>query len=92
MRDRFEARLGDQFRRNPQEAEHDNLRAALEWSLQGGQAASGLQLIGPIWRFWFVRGYFTEGCRWLGALLRADGDASVLPPGRATTHMRTRFS
>ncbi|HYM70819.1 MAG TPA: AAA family ATPase, partial [bacterium] len=53
------------------EAEHDNLRAALEWALQCGRAEAGLRLIGAAWRFWFVRGYFAEGRGWLESLLRA---------------------
>jgi len=57
------------------EAEHDNIRAALEWSLQSGQTEAGLRLMGAIWRFWFHRAHFAEGRGWLEALLRADADA-----------------
>ena len=44
------------------EVEHDNLRAALEWSdgePAGGEA--GLRLTGSLWRFWVVRGHLAEG-------------------------------
>jgi non-specific serine/threonine protein kinase len=52
------------------EAEHDNLRSALAWSsTAGGDAARGLRLAGAFWWFWYVRGYFGEGRRWLSALL-----------------------
>jgi predicted ATPase/DNA-binding SARP family transcriptional activator/DNA-binding CsgD family transcriptional regulator len=47
------------------ETEHDNLRAALEWSLDGGDAELGLQLAGALWLFWFNRGYASEGRGWL---------------------------
>jgi len=57
------------------EVEHDNIRAALEWSLQSGQTEAGLRLMGAIWRFWFHRSHFAEGRGWLEALLRADGAA-----------------
>ena len=46
------------------ELEHDNLRAALgasierEWEL-------GLRLSAALWRFWYMRGYLSEGRRWL---------------------------
>ncbi|MBI3661211.1 tetratricopeptide repeat protein [Candidatus Acetothermia bacterium] len=51
---------------NRLEVEHDNLRAALAWSLEGNnKVEAGLQLAGVLWRFWEVRGHFTEGRRWL---------------------------
>ncbi len=60
------------------ETEHDNLRSALTWSsAEGGDAVSGLRIAGALWWFWFVRGYFGEGRRWLSALLAAA------PEGRA---------
>lgn len=44
------------------EAEHDNLRAALEWSIATPNGAeAGLRLCGAVWRFWYVRGHFSEG-------------------------------
>lgn len=40
------------------ESEHDNLRAAMEWS---GASDDGLRFCGALWRFWLVRGYLEEG-------------------------------
>ncbi|HLW58595.1 MAG TPA: tetratricopeptide repeat protein [bacterium] len=51
------------------ELEHDDLRAALSWSLENNQAESGLRLAAAVWRFWWIRGYFGEGRTWLEALL-----------------------
>ena len=52
------------------EAEHDNLRAALDCSLERGEAEAGLRLAGAVWRFWLMRGYFAEGRSWLETLLK----------------------
>jgi predicted ATPase/class 3 adenylate cyclase/DNA-binding CsgD family transcriptional regulator len=54
------------------EAEHDNLRAALRWSLNRGEAETALRLAGALGRFWFLRGHFSEGRRWLEEVLKAD--------------------
>jgi predicted ATPase/DNA-binding SARP family transcriptional activator len=55
------------------EAEHGNFRAALEWSLEAGEAVLALALAGALAPFWMVRGHFSEGRRWLDAVLRAAG-------------------
>jgi predicted ATPase len=58
------------------EREHDNLRAALAWTLQR-DVVLGLQLAGAIWRFWFTRGYSIEGRQQIEALLHAAEGATV---------------
>jgi predicted ATPase/DNA-binding CsgD family transcriptional regulator len=47
------------------EVEHDNLRGALSWFLERGKIELGLRFGGTLWRFWFARGYLSEGIRWL---------------------------
>ena len=59
------------------EADHDNLRAALRFSLDAGDAATALQLCAVLWRFWFERGYLSEGRRWLDESLAAATEASL---------------
>jgi non-specific serine/threonine protein kinase len=52
------------------EAEHDNLRAALEWSLTESEGAeAGLRLAGSLGWFWATRRYYSEGRGWLERLL-----------------------
>ena len=49
------------------EVEHDNLRAALEWLIQSGDADWGMRLGTAMFRFWETREHFTEGRdRWPG--------------------------
>ena len=40
------------------EAEHDNLRAALEWS--SADPETGLRLASALWPFWYLRGYVSK--------------------------------
>ncbi|MGH2547662.1 MAG: tetratricopeptide repeat protein, partial [Actinomycetota bacterium] len=65
------------------EREHDNLRAALRWSIEGG-AETGLRIIAAVWRFWQQRAHLREGLRWAEDLLAlAPGDRT---PARARAH------
>lgn len=52
-------------------SEHDNLRAALEWSLVEREAELGLALGSALAGFWRIRGHVAEGRRRLDALLAA---------------------
>jgi tetratricopeptide (TPR) repeat protein len=47
------------------ELEHDNLRAALDWSLQQEDVQTALRLAESLSYFWWVHGYLTEGRKWL---------------------------
>ncbi len=46
------------------EAEHDNLRTALAWAIDGGDIERGHQLIFWLGRFWHQRGHLSEGRQW----------------------------
>ena len=63
---------------NRLEREHDNLRAALEWSAgEADGAAAEIRLAAPLWRLWHIRGHYAEGRRWLEHALARSGDLPV---------------
>jgi predicted ATPase/DNA-binding NarL/FixJ family response regulator/transcriptional regulator with XRE-family HTH domain len=51
------------------EQELENLRASLKWFIERGEAEFALRLCGALWWFWRLRGYWSEGRRWLEAAL-----------------------
>jgi predicted ATPase/DNA-binding SARP family transcriptional activator len=55
--------------------EHDNIRAALAWSLEEDPELA-LRLASSLRLFWEVRGHFSEGGRWLEAALPRAADAA----------------
>ena len=65
--------------------DHANLLAALEWALEVRNVDIGLELTGALWRFWWMRGYFSEGIVWLRRFLDLAADAAtpVDAPGHA---------
>jgi predicted ATPase/serine/threonine protein kinase len=67
------------------EAEHENLRAAFEWSAEAGEVELGLRLGGALWRLWSTRGYLTEGRHRLERLLALG---TKLPASKAMTKAR----
>jgi predicted ATPase/class 3 adenylate cyclase/Flp pilus assembly protein TadD len=60
------------------ETEHDNLRAALDWSMLQGAAETGLRLANALWWFWYVRGYYAEGRAWFDLALSQAAEATPL--------------
>jgi predicted ATPase/DNA-binding CsgD family transcriptional regulator len=65
------------------ETEHDNLRAALLWSLEYEKEEMGLRLAGALRWFWMRRSYLSEGRMWLTSML---GRACGTEP----THLRAK--
>lgn len=59
--------------------EHDNLRAALSWSIEAGRGDVALPLATSLTLFWRLRGHLSEGLAFLeGALaLAKEGDAAL---------------
>ena len=83
------------------EADHDNLRAALAWSLeipaadpagQGERATIGLRLVRALSYFWHQHGHAAEGRRWAQRamdLTSADGGGPLAQAAHALGWMLT---
>jgi predicted ATPase/class 3 adenylate cyclase len=67
------------------EAEHDNFRTALSWSLESPDVdpQKALQLSGALQDFWDMRGYTSEGYQWLSKSLQKAPDAPTYEHCRA---------
>jgi predicted ATPase/class 3 adenylate cyclase len=65
------------------EQEHANLRAALRWAVEAGEADRAQEAAGALWRFWQQRGHLTEGRRWFEEVL-------ALPSGQAPSPARAK--
>src|ERR687892_1194860 len=61
------------------ETEHDNLRAALRWSIDAGDATTALRMIGALWRFWHLHSHLADGQRWAEEVLAMPGAAARTP-------------
>jgi tetratricopeptide (TPR) repeat protein len=66
------------------DAEHDNIRAALGWALETGEAEIAIRMSSALWHFWQIRSYFSEGRMWLEQAVELAGrtraDAEELRP------------
>lgn len=66
------------------EDEHENLRAALNFSLVEGHAQRGLRLCGALWRWWAIRGHLSEGRGWCARFLgMTEGEDRTLERANA---------
>jgi predicted ATPase len=66
------------------EGEHDNLRAALRWFAESGEAEDGCRLAAALERFWLMRGYWREGRERLAEQLeRMDPETRTSARARA---------
>jgi non-specific serine/threonine protein kinase len=68
------------------EVEHDNLRAALEWSQcsECGQdlLLQGMRLAGSVSLFWLVRGHWSEAWAWMRRLLNSTDARELHDPAK----------
>jgi len=66
----------ERLRSSGEEAEHDNLRAALAWSQrESSEIQPGLQLATALHMFWQMRGYISAGRKWLEIMLSRGREA-----------------
>jgi predicted ATPase/class 3 adenylate cyclase len=63
--------------------EHPNIRAALEWAIEAGDAGRAQASAGALWRFWQQRGHLAEGRGWLEVIL-------AMPSGRGPSPARAK--
>jgi DNA-binding CsgD family transcriptional regulator len=56
------------------EGEHDNIRAALGWSLESKHVEAGLRIVNSLYQFWTIRDYVVEGLAWTEKLLAQAGE------------------
>jgi predicted ATPase/DNA-binding CsgD family transcriptional regulator len=66
---------------NRLDCDHHNLRAALDWCIEGGEPETGCAMACDMWLYWEASGHLTEGRRRLAVLLGAL---------RAGDHLRAR--
>ena len=64
------------------EREHDNLRAALRWSV-AQNADIALRLAAALWRFWYAHEYLREGRAWLEQALATHAGPKTVERARA---------
>jgi predicted ATPase/DNA-binding SARP family transcriptional activator/class 3 adenylate cyclase len=57
------------------EAEHDNVRATLGWTVTRGELETGFRLASSIWQLWDRHGHASDGRAWLEAAL--DQEAAL---------------
>jgi predicted ATPase/DNA-binding NarL/FixJ family response regulator len=59
------------------EVDQDNLRAALRWWIDTGDAERGVRQAAALLPIWYFRGSLTEGCAWLADLLAISDTAET---------------
>jgi tetratricopeptide (TPR) repeat protein len=64
-------------------AEHDNVRAALAWTIEIGDAETAQRISGQLVRFWVTEAHLAEGRQWTEQALSLDGGAPDLHRAKA---------
>jgi len=81
LAERLELKLREETALATIERDHDNFRAALTFAARSGAPDLRLRLCAALWRFWYVRGFLSEGRAQLESAL--EHDSGHLPDRRA---------
>jgi predicted ATPase/transcriptional regulator with XRE-family HTH domain/tetratricopeptide (TPR) repeat protein len=65
------------------EAEHANVRSALDWCFGGDETDMAVRLVGAPWHFWQVRGHVGEGRAWAETAVARGNTEPTLARARA---------
>ena len=66
------------------EAEHDNLRLALDWAIANGEVGLALRFGAGLWRFWQISGHVDEGRERIARIMAMPGaEAPTIERARA---------
>ena len=57
------------------EREHDNFRTAIAWAVEHDPVDLGLRVPESLWRFWELRGHYTEARGWLEQAVASSAEA-----------------
>lgn len=77
--------------------DYPNLRAALEWAYDSGQAEAAMRLVSALWVYWDWRGLHAEGARWCDRILAmecvvdAETHSNALYAGAAIAFMQANY-
>ena len=63
--------------------EHANIRVALRWAIETGEAERAQEAAGALWRFWQQRGHLAEGRGWFKEVL-------AMPSTKGPTEARAK--
>jgi non-specific serine/threonine protein kinase len=63
--------------------EDPNLRAALTWLVDKGEAAAATRFVGALWQHWIIDGRFREGAVWFDRILTMPADQADAGRGTA---------
>jgi tetratricopeptide (TPR) repeat protein len=66
--------------------EHENLRVAVSWLVMHKEQESALRLVGAMWRFWWMRGYLSEGRAELARALAGSRGVVATPVWAKALH------
>lgn len=72
------------------EREHANVVATLEWALAADETVFGFELLGEIWRYWWLHGHLIEGIHWIDKFLARRSAGAQVPDARYANVVRAR--